>query len=46
MVNEENLKYLEKHGFSFSSSFKNMIKEANRDEGKELAEKLLKEYFH
>ncbi|OUM57994.1 hypothetical protein PIROE2DRAFT_16857 [Piromyces sp. E2] len=45
-VNEENLKYLEYHGFSFKPSEKEeMIREANRDERKELAEMLRKTYL-
>jgi len=42
-VNGENLKYLEDHGFSISSSKKEeMIREANRDEHKEFIERLMK----
>ena len=42
-VNEENLKYLEDHGYSFSPSRKEeMIREANRDEQKEFTERLMK----
>jgi len=45
-VNEENLKYLEKHGFSYSSFEKaDMIREANRDENKEIKERIKKSIF-